>query len=162
VAHDCGLLPLALGMAGKLAKEQPLEPSSWRAVHEKVHKKRTKFRQMENGKLFSTIDTSLCDLPLTQQEYLQLLAVLASGVVAPTDMLANLWDQVRTCLHICQNVFLSRLWTRLRGIYQWSSRHTGCREIHMFCSPPYRYPWCFLFCLPSHISPRKYGLRWLY
>lgn len=94
VAGDCGMLPLALGMAGTLAKDQPLDPASWRSLHEKLHETRVKFRQVENGKLFSTIDTSLCDLPLAQQEQLQLMAVMASGVVATSDMLANLWDQV--------------------------------------------------------------------
>lgn len=94
MAHDCGLLPLALGMVGALAKERPLDHSSWREVHDKLQEKRTKFRQMENGKLFSTIDTSLCDLPLTQREQLQLMAVMASGVHATTEMLANLWAEV--------------------------------------------------------------------
>ena len=94
MAHDCGLLPLALSMAGALAKERPLDPSSWRAVHEKLHEKRTKFRQMENGKLFSTIDTSLCELPLAQRQQLQLMAVMASGALATTEMLANLWAEV--------------------------------------------------------------------
>lgn len=101
VAHECGFLPLALGMVGALVKEQPLYPSSWRGVHEKLHEKRTKFRKIENGKLFSTIDTSLCDLPLTQQEQLQLMAVMASGAIATTKMLANLWAQVsayRCCI----------------------------------------------------------------
>lgn len=94
MAHDCGLLPLALGMVGTMANEQPLDPSSWRAVHEKLAEKRTKFEQMEGGKLFSTIHTSLCNLPLTQQEHLRLLAVMASGALATHEMLANLWSQV--------------------------------------------------------------------
>ena len=88
------MLPLALGMVGTLAKDQPLDPASWRTVHEKLQGKRTKFREVENGKLFSTIDTSLCDLPSTQQEQLQLMAVMVSGVVATAEMLASLWDQV--------------------------------------------------------------------
>ena len=94
------MLPLALGMVGSLAKDQPLDPKSWRTVHEKLQVPRTKFRDVENGKLFSTIDTSLCDLPSTQREHLQLLAVMASGAVATSDMLANLWDQV-CCMWSC-------------------------------------------------------------
>ena len=84
-------------MVGALAKGQPLDPYSWRRVHEKLHEKRTKYRRMENGKLFSTIDTSVCDLPLSLREQLQLMAVMAFGVAATTDMLANLWAKV--CVH---------------------------------------------------------------
>ena len=81
-------------MIGVLAKERPRDPSTWRVVHEKIAEKRTKFEEMENGKLFSTIHTSLCDLPRTQQEQLRLMAVMASGAVATKEMLANLWSQV--------------------------------------------------------------------
>lgn len=89
------MLPLALGMAGTLAQDRPLDPASWQTVHEKLREKHnTKFREMENGKLFSAIDASLCDLPCTQQEQLRLMAVMASGVVATSEMLANLWKQV--------------------------------------------------------------------
>ena len=88
------MLPLALGMVGTLVKDQPLDPVSWRTMHKKLQTNCTKFRDMENGKLFSTMDASLCDLPSTQQEQLQLMAVMASGVVATSEMLANLWDQV--------------------------------------------------------------------
>lgn len=94
VARDCGMLPLALGMAGTLAKDQPMDPASWQTVHEKLQEKHTKYQEMENGKLFSVIDTSLFDLPFTQQEQLRLMAVMASGVVATSEMLANLWKQV--------------------------------------------------------------------
>eukprot|EP00903_Cladosiphon_okamuranus_P006199 g6096.t1 len=93
VAHDCGMLPLALGVVGTLAKGQPLDPVSWRAVHKKLREERSMFRDMENGKLFSTIDASVCDLPSNQREQLQLMAVMASGVVATPEMLANLWNQ---------------------------------------------------------------------
>ena len=88
------MLPLALGMVGTLAKDQPLDPVSWRTVHEKLQGKHTKFRKVDNAKLFYAIDTSVCDLPSTQQEQLQLMAVMASGVVATAEMLASLWDQV--------------------------------------------------------------------
>lgn len=81
-------------MAGTLAKDQPLDPTSWRSVHEKLERRHTKFREMENAKLFSTIDASLGDLPFTQQQQLRLMAVMAFGVVATPGMLANLWDQV--------------------------------------------------------------------
>ena len=88
------MLPLALGVAGALAKDQPLDPASWRTVHENLREKHTDFREMENGKLFSAIDASLCDLPFARQEQLRLMAVMASGVAATSEMLANLWEQV--------------------------------------------------------------------
>ena len=47
-----GMLPLVLGMVGSLAKDQPLEPASWRTVHEKLRRPHTKFREMDNAKLF--------------------------------------------------------------------------------------------------------------
>eukprot|EP00903_Cladosiphon_okamuranus_P006182 g6079.t1 len=87
------MLLLALGMVGTLAKDQPLDPVSWRAVHKELRGKHTMFRDMENGKLFSTMDASVCDLPSNQREQLQLMAVMASGVVATPEMFANLWDQ---------------------------------------------------------------------
>ncbi|CAN0532824.1 unnamed protein product, partial [Ectocarpus sp. 8 AP-2014] len=37
---------------------------------------------------------SVCNLPSNQREQLQLMAVMASGVAATSEMLANLWDQL--------------------------------------------------------------------
>eukprot|EP00752_Nemacystus_decipiens_P014758 g13139.t2 len=108
VARDCGMLPMALGMAGTLAKKQPLDPASWRTVHEKLREKRAKFRGMDNGRLFSVIDASLCDLPSAQQEQLRLMAVMASGVVATSEMLANLWKQHITEVPTGASVLVNR------------------------------------------------------
>lgn len=95
VADDCGLLPLALGIVGNLAREQPLDPASWQTLHDRLLKgKNAKFRQLDDGKLFSTIDASIFDLPSNQQKQLQLMAVMASGVAVTPEMLAILWDQV--------------------------------------------------------------------
>ncbi|CAM9675009.1 unnamed protein product [Scytosiphon promiscuus] len=93
VVRDCGFLPLALGMVGKLARDQPLDPCSWRRLHDNLQGKSSKFRRLENGKLFSSIETSLRGLPNAQQEQLQLMAVMASGVAVTPEMLANLWAQ---------------------------------------------------------------------
>lgn len=124
------MLPLALGMVGSLARTQPLDPASWRTVFEKLQKKRTKFREMENGKLFSTIDSSLCELPLAQREYLQLMAVLASGVVATTAMLGNLWDQVCTFQHVLIVAHLANeIKYNLLPLFRWKSQllpRTSC------------------------------------
>ncbi|CAM9436286.1 unnamed protein product, partial [Hapterophycus canaliculatus] len=94
VADDCCLLPLALGIVGNLARDEPLDPVSWQMLHDKLQEKPVKFRRLENGKLFSMIETSLRGLPSAQQEQLQLMAVMASGVAATREMLANLWAQV--------------------------------------------------------------------
>lgn len=101
VARDCGMLPLALSMVGTLAKDQPLDPASWRLLHEKLSVKHNKFLDMQNGKLFYAIDVSLRSLPSNQQEQLQLMAVMASGVVATSEMLASLWDQVGEIQTFC-------------------------------------------------------------
>lgn len=95
VARDCGMLPLVLSIAGALAKDKPLDPTSWRRLHEKLQDKREKFRDMEHGKLFATIDASSSSLPLSQKKQLQLMAVLPSGISANSEELSNLWDQVR-------------------------------------------------------------------
>ena len=88
------MLPLALGIVGALAKDRPLDPASWRMVHEKLRTSRTKFVEMDKRKLLFVFETSISELPPAQQEQLHLLAVMASGVVATPEMLANLWDQV--------------------------------------------------------------------
>lgn len=88
------MLPLTLGIVGTLVKDQPLDPASWRAVHEKLQENHAKYHQMENCELFYAIDTSLRALPMTPHKQLQLMAVMASGVVATLEMLANLWKQV--------------------------------------------------------------------
>lgn len=136
VAHDCGMLPLALGMVGTLAKDQPLDPASWRTVHEKLQAKHTKFLKIDNAKLFYAIDISLHDLPSTQQEQLQLMAVLASGVVATSEMLANLWNKVRNAfrmLLVADYAVFHMCFVRTR----WPSRSLGyaCHLLTLFlCS----------------------------
>lgn len=91
------MLPLALGIAGAMAKDRPLAAASWQSVHDQLHAKRDNFMDMEEeaqAALFSAIEASRSRLPLTQQRQLQLMVVLAPGVVATCDMLANLWDTV--------------------------------------------------------------------
>lgn len=97
VARDCGMLPLALGMAGGMARGKPLQGVSWRSVHEKLQKRNTKLREMqsEHETLFSTIEASANELPSSQQKQLRLMAVMAPGVPATSEMLSSLWDVVR-------------------------------------------------------------------
>lgn len=96
------MLPLALGMAGAMARGQPLQAASWRSVHEKLQRRDTKLRQMqsEHETLFSTIEASANELPSSQQQQLRLMAVMASGVSATLDMLASLWDVVRVSAEV--------------------------------------------------------------
>ena len=100
VADDCCMLPLALGIAGAMVKDQPLDASSWRTVHESLRKKnKLKYMRSEemsqSKSIFSTIDASVDILPRTVREQLLLMAVLATGVTASSEMLASLWDVVR-------------------------------------------------------------------
>lgn len=95
------MLPLVLSIAGALAKDNPLDPASWRKLHEKLQDKREKFRDMEHGRLFATIDTSIIDLPLSQKKQFQLMSVMAPGVSANSEMLSNLWNQVRYTTRTC-------------------------------------------------------------
>lgn len=94
------MLPLALGMVGTLAKDQPLDPASWYSLHEKLREASDSFEQTDDGALFSSILTSFDFLPPAQQDQLRLMAVMPSGVVATSEMLANLWDQVSMRYHI--------------------------------------------------------------
>ena len=92
------MLPLALNMAGAMVKDQPLDASSWRTLHETLQKKYIKLKEMrseEMKSIFSTIDASVDILTRTVREQLHLVAVLTSGVAARYDMLASLWDVVR-------------------------------------------------------------------
>lgn len=110
------MLPLALGMAGALAKGQPLKPECWRLVHKKLKEIRTKFRDVERGALFATIDASSQNLPQAQKHQFQLMAVLASGLPATQDMLANLWETV--CQHVCPH-FLLNVFETIQHVLNW-------------------------------------------
>ena len=119
VADDCSMLPLALSMAGAMAKDQPLDASSWRKVHENLQNKYTKLKEMRSEEMtsqrksiFSTIDASVDFLPRTVRERLLLMVVLASGVAASSDMLASLWGVVRNYQYLfawCVGLFTSPL-----------------------------------------------------
>lgn len=89
------MLPLAVCIAGSLVKDRPLDPASWRNTHLELREKHVKFREIENGKLFSTIDTSFSNLGRAHRKQFQQLVVMASGFVATHAMLANLWQTVR-------------------------------------------------------------------
>lgn len=102
VAEKCGRLPLALNMAGRLASEDPLSPTCWRLVLDRLRDKENKFRKekiVENGGcLFPVLDLTFSRLPEKQREQFKLMAVVAPGVPVATEMMANLWDAVRARL----------------------------------------------------------------
>ena len=110
------MLPLALSMAGAMVKDQPLDASSWRTLHETLQKKYIKLKEMrseEMKSIFSTIDASVDILPRIVREQLLLMAVLASGVAASSDMLASLWDVVRNYQYLSAwfvGLYTSPLW----------------------------------------------------
>ena len=96
------MLPLALSMSGAMAKNQPLDASSWRTLHETLQDKYFKLEDMRSEEMtsqrksiVSTIYASVEDLPRTVREQLRLMVVMASGVAADSEMLASLWDVVR-------------------------------------------------------------------
>ncbi|CAN0448079.1 unnamed protein product, partial [Ascophyllum nodosum] len=53
VADDCSMLPLALSMAGAMAKDQPLDASSWRTLHETLQEKDFKLEEMRSEEMTS-------------------------------------------------------------------------------------------------------------
>ena len=122
VADDCSMLPVALSMAGAMAKDQPLDASSWMTVHETLQEKYIKLKEMRPEKMtpqaksiFSTIDASVENLPRTVREQLHLMVVLASGVTASSEMLANLWDVVRSYHYL--SVWCVGLYTSPLGLF---------------------------------------------
>lgn len=92
VAGKCGRLPLALSMAGRLGREDPLSPSCWTHVLESL-RDRKMLRQEEvsenGGALFPVLDLTLNMLTRRLKEEFKLMAVVAPGVPVATD---NLWD----------------------------------------------------------------------
>ena len=138
------MLPLALGMAGAMVKNQPLDASSWRTVHENL-KKKNKLKYMrseemsQSKSIFATIDASVDVLPRTVQEQLLLMAVLASGVAASPEMLASLWDVVRHCQYL--SVWCIGLYTSPVGLFLYTPSIIEALSNPAICVsvlPPYR------------------------
>lgn len=107
VAKFCGKLPLALNMAGRLGREDPLQPASWRGVLKKLQDKYKMFKNEQvsdnGGVLFPVINATFDMLPRRQKEQFKMVVVVAAGVPISTDMMANLWGEVRACF-IVDNV----------------------------------------------------------
>lgn len=99
VAEACERLPLALSMAGRLGREDPLNPDSWTGVLEELNDKNAMFQEEEvsddGSLLFSVIKVAFDKLPHRQKEQFSLMVVMAPGVTITTEIMASLWDMVR-------------------------------------------------------------------
>ena len=145
VADDCSMLPLALSMAGAMAKDQPLDASLWKTVHETLQKKCIKLKDMrqeemtsQSKSIFSTIDASVDNLSRAVREQLHLMVVLASGVPASSEMLASLWNVVRSYQYL--PVWCVCLYTSLLGLFLCINRSITAINPAACVSvvPPYR------------------------
>ena len=102
VVGDCGNLPLSLGLAAPLLKGPPQDPKSWRTLHEALNKAMTTRLGTDRimtvpKRVDAVLEVSwgaMADDPAKQKRCL-FLAVLAPGTLAPSDMLEDLWDEVR-------------------------------------------------------------------
>ena len=97
VAEHCAMLPLALNVVGSLARDDPLEATTWQRLHDELLAKRIELLESEPecaAHVFAVVCAGLCHLSEAQKGQFLLLAVLSPGAIATTDMLANLWDTV--------------------------------------------------------------------
>lgn len=96
VVSLCGRLPLVLAIAGSMpaVKGKGLTVSAWekliRLFEDVVEKMRARGEQPTSLKL--VLETSFDSLSQRKQDLFLKMAVLAAGVVAPTEMLLNLWE----------------------------------------------------------------------
>ena len=106
------MLPLALGMAGAMAKDQPLRAATWRTVHDKLQVEVIKLEDMKSDEMTSeyntiksTIEASVEALPKTARKRFLMMAVMAPGVAANSEMLANLWNVVNGLIYFaCESL----------------------------------------------------------
>lgn len=97
VADDCAFLPLALAIAGAMPPViyRPQSPAAWRELHDSL-KDNTRQLQDTVGEdsVGNVLTISFRGLGRWQRTHFLKLAVLANGVLAPMEMLCNLWDEV--------------------------------------------------------------------
>lgn len=93
------MLPLALSMAGRVAITESSKCTFGQRVHKRLRDHKTTFLkknlQEEKLTLFSVISATNDLLSTDEEDRFFLLAVMAPGVPATQDMLANLWGTVR-------------------------------------------------------------------
>lgn len=88
---------MALSMAGRLGREDPLNPTFWRErVLDSLRDKYKKFKEKkiseDGGVLFPVIDVTFDRLPERQQQQFKLMVVVAPGILVATEMMACLWN----------------------------------------------------------------------
>eukprot|EP00752_Nemacystus_decipiens_P005303 g4810.t1 len=105
VAEACGWHALTLAIAGSLRSvtDSPNSPSAWQKLHSEIKHKRTTARGLRMNadgsddptkqSLFRVLDLSLDSLGEDEQHLFLSLVVLARGVLAPTPMLASIWQK---------------------------------------------------------------------
>lgn len=95
VADDCGLLPLALAIAGSMSivKGQGSDAGAWDQLHKYLENKwnMQKAKGEVGSSLDRVLDASFDALGGRKQKEFLRMAVLAKGALAPIDMLLNLW-----------------------------------------------------------------------
>lgn len=102
VAKDCAFSPLALAIAGStpLVVDTPSSASAWRKLHEALGNATETQRSQEDA-LDAVLVVGFEELGKNQRNRFLKLAVLANGVLAPTDMLCHLWDEEVCCQFFC-------------------------------------------------------------
>ncbi|CAM9755572.1 unnamed protein product, partial [Choristocarpus tenellus] len=98
VASDCDYSPLALSIIGSMdsLRADPLQPESWRSVHRSL----ADLLRVKKDSLTGALSLCFDKLGTRMHQRLCKLAVLASGVLVPADMIAHLWEQVCS-LSVC-------------------------------------------------------------
>lgn len=96
VVELCGGLPLALSIAGSvpIVKGKGLTASAWKELIKTITNVAMKM-EMCGGELDSlnmVLETSFNALSARKKQELKRLAVLATGAVAPVEMLLHLWE----------------------------------------------------------------------
>eukprot|EP00752_Nemacystus_decipiens_P011921 g10571.t1 len=96
VARDCGFTPMALAIAGSMpvVKGQGSSALAWQQLHKNLENKEEMLRQKGGAvkSISHVLDASFDALGKNKQAHFMSLAVLPKAVVAPLEMLMNLWN----------------------------------------------------------------------
>lgn len=95
VATTCSFLPLALALIGSTIRGvgNPLSPDAWRELQGKLKDKKRIHDEGEWGSLDNILAVSIDELGQARRDLFLMLAVLGKGILAPAEMLRNLWGE---------------------------------------------------------------------
>lgn len=79
----------------------PSSASAWRKLHDALGNETETQRSQEDA-LNTVLVVGFGELGINQRSRFLKLAVLANGVLAPTDMLCHLWDEEVRCKIFCR------------------------------------------------------------